>query len=75
MDEKPSPSDPNSQRRGFQAGRVPPELRDYYLQQLTEEEISKIIAELRELRKTGGLELADFIQELEEVVNTGEPPQ
>ena len=40
-----------------------PELREWLLHQFTEEEAS---AGLREIREKGGLELADFLHELEE---------
>ena len=42
--------------------KVPPEVRAWALEQFSEEEI---VAGLREVRETGGLELSDFIDELE----------
>lgn len=75
MEEIPLPPDPGPQGWQIQPGRLPPELRDYYLRQLNEEEINRIIADVKELRETGGLELKDFIHELEEIVNACEPPQ
>jgi hypothetical protein len=44
---------------------LPPELREWARQQYTEEEI---IAGLDELRQNGGLELREFIAELERIV-------
>jgi hypothetical protein len=45
--------------------QLTPELRQWALQQFTEEEI---LAGLRELREEGGLELRDFLPELERIV-------
>jgi hypothetical protein len=45
--------------------RLTPELRQWALQLFTEEEI---LAGLRELREQGGLELRDFLPELEQIV-------
>jgi hypothetical protein len=45
------------------SGKLTPELLDWARQQFSEEEI---IAGLREVQQTGGLELSDFIRELEE---------
>ena len=42
-----------------------PELREWARQQFTEAEI---VAELKELREKGGLELKEFLQELEDAV-------
>jgi hypothetical protein len=42
-----------------------PECREWAIQQFTEEEI---VAGLRELREQGGLELRDFLPELEKIV-------
>lgn len=44
---------------------VTPEILAWARQQFTEEEI---VAGLRDIRETGGLELGDFIHELEEAV-------
>ncbi len=57
----------NGQAAGEQWERIPltPELRQWALQQFTEEEI---LAGLRELREHGGLELRDFLPELERIV-------
>ncbi len=49
--------------------RLSPELLEWARQQFTEEEI---IAGLRELREKGGLELREFIQDLEQGLHDGE---
>jgi hypothetical protein len=46
-------------------GKLSPELLEWALQQINEEEI---IAGLEEIQRTGGLQLSDFIQELELLV-------
>jgi hypothetical protein len=46
-------------------GPLTPELLDWARQQYSEEEL---VAALRELRTQGGLELHNFIQELEQIV-------
>lgn len=50
-------------------GKLPPELREWARQLFTDEEI---LAGLQEIRETGGLELKDFIHELEEIVERRE---
>ncbi len=44
---------------------LPPELREWALRQVGEEELA---AGLRELREQGGLELRDFVHELDQIV-------
>ena len=44
-------------------GELTPELLEWALREFNEEEI---VAALREIRTTGGLELKDFIHELEQ---------
>jgi hypothetical protein len=48
---------------------APPELLDWGRRQFSEEEIA---AGLREVRQTGGLELRDFIHELEQAAGSDE---
>ena len=48
---------------------LPPALREWLCQQINEEEI---LADLQELREKGGLELKDFLPELEQVVRDRE---
>jgi hypothetical protein len=48
-------------------GKLPPELLAWALQHIDEEEIR---AGLEEIRKTGGLQLSDFIHELEQLAAT-----
>ena len=45
------------------SGKLPPELMEWARQQFNEEEF---LAGLREVQETGGAELKDFIQELEQ---------
>ncbi len=45
------------------SGKLPPELMEWARQQFNEEEF---LAGLREVEETGGVELKDFIQELEQ---------
>lgn len=56
-----------SEANGFPFVKVPPEVRAQALEQFSEEEI---VAGLREVRETGGLELRDFIHELEEIADS-----
>jgi hypothetical protein len=49
---------------GLPSGKLPPELREWARQQFNEEEF---LAGLREVEETGGVELKDFIRELEQV--------
>jgi hypothetical protein len=63
--DKASRQDPGQE----QETRLTPELREWARQQFTEEEI---VAALRELRGKGGLELGDFLQELEQIVRDRE---
>jgi len=58
MNEKNGPPDDARRESG-----ITPEIRARALEQFNEEEI---LAALKEVRETGGLELRDFIQELEE---------
>jgi hypothetical protein len=53
----------------IQREEISPEILQWARQQFTEEEI---LAGLHELRETGGLELRDFIHELEEIANRRE---
>jgi hypothetical protein len=55
--------------REIQRSEISPEILQWARQQFTEEEI---VAGLRELRETGGLELRDFLHELEEIANRRE---
>lgn len=50
-----------------QGTRLTPELRKWLLEQCDDEEV---VAELRELREQGGLELCEFVQELEQIVHS-----
>ncbi|MBI1917592.1 MAG: hypothetical protein HYS12_23100 [Planctomycetes bacterium] len=52
--------------------RISPELREWLLRRFSEEEA---VANLRELREKGGLELWDFIEELEQGLRDGEPTE
>ncbi len=67
--EKAMPNDPDgSERPEGQAGKpeyrpLTPEFLAWACQGLNEEEI---VAGMREIRATGGLQLADFIQEIEQ---------
>jgi hypothetical protein len=54
------PSLPETQ--DYRSEEIPPEILEWARQQLNEE---VIVAGLREIRETGGLELADFLHELE----------
>ena len=59
-------SAPEGEPANFQAKtKISPELREWACQQFSEEEL---IANLREAREKGGLELKDFIHELEALV-------
>ncbi len=64
---RPQPSEyPDEElRRKWKNPPLTPEFREWALQLFTEEEI---VAGLREIEDTGGLELADFIHELDEIV-------
>ena len=46
-------------------GKLPPELLDWARREFSEEEI---LAGIREIRETGGLELKDFIDEIEDIL-------
>jgi len=54
--------------RNLLRGDMTPELLDWMRRQLTEEEMESAREALREMREKGGLELKDFIQELEQMV-------
>jgi type III restriction enzyme len=58
-----------AQHLANQAALLTPELLEWARQQISEEEI---IAGLEEIRRTGGLELKDFIDELEQEARTRE---
>lgn len=49
-----------------------PELREWAIDQFTEEELAE---ELRKLKEEGGRELSEFIEELEQVVRDHERTQ
>jgi hypothetical protein len=63
----PAPSEPGCP---FPRTQLSPELLEWARQQFNEEELE---ANLREVREKGGLELKDFIHELEQIVNGREP--
>jgi hypothetical protein len=48
---------------------IPPEILEWARQQVSEEQI---LADLREINETGGLELKDFIRELEQAAGPDE---
>ena len=50
---------------GYAGEKLPPEFLEWARQQYSEEEI---LAGIREVRETGGSELKDFIQEIEEIL-------
>ncbi len=50
-------------------GKIPQEILDWARSDFNEEEF---VAGLREIRETGGLELKDFIHELEQEASTRE---
>lgn len=52
-------------------GGLTPELLEWARQEFSEEEI---VAALREMKENGGLELREFIEELEQVANPREGP-
>ena len=56
---------PSAECAQWEKNPITPELREWALRQINEAEI---IAALRELREQGGLELRDFLQELEQIV-------
>jgi hypothetical protein len=62
---RPGTSFPSSEPNELPSGKLTPELREWARQQFSEEEI---VAGLQELRDKGGLELGDFLKELEDVV-------
>jgi hypothetical protein len=53
------------EQKPVEQGHVTPELRAWLLQQYTREDL---LAGLNEVKEKGGLELQDFIHELEQVV-------
>ena len=59
------PTPPASAEATVPEGKLPPELLEWALQQINEEEI---IAGLEEIKKTGGLQFDDFFPELEQAV-------
>jgi RNA recognition motif-containing protein len=63
-----SPGEPSS-GNGINrpTGKLPPELLEWARRQFTEEEI---IAGVREIRETGGVELKDFIEEIEDILSS-----
>ena len=65
---KPQPSefpDEELRRKWKEESRLTPELREWALQLFSEEEI---LAGLREIEETGGVEFSDMIRELDEIV-------
>jgi hypothetical protein len=54
---------------GFPFAKLSPELLEWFRQQVNEEEV---IAGLREIEETGGLELSDFLPELERAAGLDE---
>jgi hypothetical protein len=60
-----TPPTPEPETTALPSGKLPPELLAWALQDINEEEIR---AGLREIQETGGLELRDFIHELEQIV-------
>jgi hypothetical protein len=54
---------------GFPVIKLPPEVLEWERQQVNEEEI---VAGLREIEQTGGLELRDFLHELEQAAGPDE---
>ncbi len=63
-----TPANPQSDIKNgkqYSSEPIPPEILEWARKNLNEEETA---AGLREIRETGGLELADFIQELEQSV-------
>jgi hypothetical protein len=63
LDDPAVPTETN----GFPYEKVPPAVRAWALEQFSEEEI---VGGLREVRETGGLELSDFIHELEQIADS-----
>jgi RNA polymerase sigma-70 factor, ECF subfamily len=62
--------DPHKQRlQGHLEARLTPQLREWLLQQSTEQEI---VTELQNLWEKGGRELSEFVHELEQVVHDSE---
>lgn len=55
--------------KGESAAQVSPDVLEWARQQFSKEEV---IADLREIRETGGLELRDFIHELEQAAGPDE---
>jgi hypothetical protein len=62
----------DKQARTIPETHLTPELRKWLLGQLSEEEVA---ADLREVREKGGLELTEFVQELEQVLHDNERTQ
>jgi hypothetical protein len=54
---------------GFPFAKLSPELLEWARQQINEEEI---VAGMREIEETGGLELSDFLPELEQAAGPDE---
>jgi hypothetical protein len=75
---------PSPQQQEFLAENITPEMREWARQskeQLTPEilewarqqiNVEEILASIREVRETGGLELRDFVQELEQLASDRE---
>jgi hypothetical protein len=55
----------SEQPQNVPPGKVPPEILEWARQQFSEEELA---AALEEFEKSGGLELKEFVHELEEIV-------
>jgi hypothetical protein len=58
-----------AQNNSASAGKPTPEIMEWVRQQINEEDI---VAGLHEIRETGGLELRDFIDELEKAATADE---
>jgi hypothetical protein len=65
----PGGSPPPGSTDGFPVIKLPPEVLEWERQQVNEEEI---VAGLREIEQTGGLELRDFLHELEQAAGPDE---
>jgi len=70
--EPSQPGATSTQGQAPRESRISSELREWLLQRFSEEEA---VANLRELREKGGLELREFIEELEHGMRDGEPTE
>jgi hypothetical protein len=57
------------------SSQLPAELREWAQNLYSPEEIAACLADLKELREKGGLELQEFLAELEQVVHGREPTE